>query len=264
MNVKRYIDIEISKNRSSIKSKSFDLPLLIVNDPLMFDYNNKSTQLRDELYVLPLNSIEEAETYFSDFDTVMPSIKAYFMQDPDSIYQPKQILVVNDWYEDLPPCLILGDNPTTDLSVWRSITNGGFCYESDRKREIVELDFSSVQSMAEVGAIICQGIWTEQLLNDEASALLESAQNFAAFKNGRFVLTGKKDAMSHILTAPTVNGVTDISTLMHNIAETNKSVPKRTKKSVQTMLSDIDKINDSWSFLTFSRVADVWKGSQSF
>lgn len=146
--IKRFIDVEITKDTPSVSAASFGIPILISN----------SSAITTAQRVKRFSSLAGVELLFADTTEEYKAADAYFNQNAFNENQPEELLIGR--YVDAASAAVLecGEAPLTDVPTWVAITDGAFAITIDGGAiEVTGLDFSTATSLDDVASIISAG-----------------------------------------------------------------------------------------------------------
>ena len=238
--IKRFVDIEIRKDTPRTASVSFDVLLVITNNPLL------SLLRRHKRFT----TADSVGLFFGYDSEEYKAADSYFMQDPFLTDQPKEIHFGK--FANLPTSAILecGEEPTADIALWQAITNGGFKITiNDIENSVTGLDFRNVQNLSDVASVI-----TSSLGTDTCQYLIN---RFMFFSNTQ----GAGVAIS-ALSAPDT-GTDDISQMLDGVTLTGLLISNGVDfESFKDAISAIEYANNGWycmAVLKSFRDTDVLK-----
>ena len=231
--IKRFIDVEITKDTPSVSAASFGIPILISNNSAI------TTAQR----VKRFTTLAGVGLLFATTDEEYKAADAYFNQDAFNENQPEELLIGR--YVDAPSSAVLecGEAPLTDLPTWVAITDGEFSVTIDTVvTNVVGLDFSTATSLDDVATIISSG----------------TAGATVTYVINRFVITSDSTGVASTLTLLSTVAVpagTDISGAGFLDGDVIKSPTNpsgsllsqgQIAETAEAMLTAIEATNGSW------------------
>lgn len=143
--IKRFIDVEITKDTPRVSAAGFNVAMCITNSVLL------STSRRVRSFTTPAS----VSAFFGSSSEEYLVADAFFFQDQFLTDQPDELqfgLFVDASIAALLEC---GDSPQTTLATWIAVTNGNLAITIDGGLvELTALDFSSITSLDDVASVI--------------------------------------------------------------------------------------------------------------
>jgi hypothetical protein len=143
--IKRFVDVEITKESSRISAAAFG-DLLVVTDSALLSTTRRVRQF---------TTAQSVSDFFGASSEEYKAADAFFFQDPALTNHPEKLYFGR--FADAATAALLecGDSPLTTIATWAAVTDGEFTIDIDGGTvNATGLDFSSVTSLDDVATVI--------------------------------------------------------------------------------------------------------------
>ena len=234
--IKRFIDVEITKSTSRVSVSGFNIPMCLTNNALI------STSRR----VKEFTTSASVSTFFGSSSEEAKLANAFYFQNPVQVNQPDKLQFGRFVDASIPALLECGTEPELDFEVWKLLSDGEFEITIDSGSiDITGCDFTAVTSLDDVASVI---------------NIKLAANGDCYFKDGRFNIdsdtAGAASTIALLTTIDPPGAGTDISgsayldgDVIAGPANLNGSILSQGQilETVETAIAAIEEIENDWS-----------------